>query len=306
MKKDSRWTVSPKWVCVMEGEQVEQGEGEEEQFAESLKAGDDHVAKIVAGDDHVAKIVEKRKAEEHSGKETEDEVAEDEELHQEDHEPGRRRTRPMLDPKLPSETEVQQHCLAHMPFRNWCPHCARGRGREMDHKKKWENEEPTVPEYHMDYCFPGDEDGQKLTILVVIERRAKMKKAIVVPSKGSIGRYAARMVMELIGECGDKDQAIIVKTDQEPAIKFLVDDICTARTGARTMSEQAPKRSKGSNGIVERAVQSVEQYLRTLKSALDERVGVRIDTKHPVLTWLCEYAGCAMNRLEVSSDGKTP
>ena len=82
-------------------------------------------------------------------------------------------------------------------------------------------------------------------------------------------------------------------------MKFLVDDVCMDRTGARTIVEQ------GSNGIVERAVQSTEQYLRTLKSALDERMNVRIDTKHPVLTWLCEYAGYMMNRLEVSVDGKT-
>ena len=78
-----------------------------------------------------------------------------------------------------------------------------------------------------------------------------------------------------------------------------------ARTGAQTIVVQAPARSKGSNGIVERAVQSVEQYLRTLKSALDERLGVRIATQHPILTWLCEYAGYLMNRLEVSVDGKT-
>ena len=54
-------------------------------------------------------------------------------------------------------------------------------------------------------------------------------------------------------------------------------------------------------GVVERAVQSTEQYL----GALDERLNVRIDTKHPVLTWLCEYAGYMMNRLDVSVDGKT-
>ena len=125
-----------------------------------------------------------------------------------------------------------------------------------------------------------------------------MKKAVVVPSKRSIGMYAAQMVLELISECGDKDRDVIVKTDQEPAIKFFVDDVCMARTGARTIRELAPKNSKGSNRVVKRAVQS-------LKSALDERMAVKIDTLHPVLTWLCEYAGLLLNRLEVSSDGKT-
>ena len=114
------------------------------------------------------------------------------------------------------------------------------------------------------------------------------------------------MVIELINECGDKDQDVILKTDQEPAIKFLVDDVCVNRTGARTIKECARQGSKGSNGIVERAVQSVEQCLRTLKSSLDERMGVNIDVLHPVLTWLCEFVGYMVNHMEVASDGKTP
>ena len=51
-----------------------------------------------------------------------------------------------------------------------------------------------------------------------------MKKAVVVPSKSSTGRYAGRVVVDLIEECGDKDRTVIVKSFQEPAIKFLVDD----------------------------------------------------------------------------------
>ena len=102
-----------------------------------------------------------------------------------------------------------------------------------------------------------------------------MKKAVVVPNKGSTGSYAARMAIELMNECGDRDRDVIVKTDQEAAIKFLVDDVCTARTGARTVVESSPARSKGSNGIVERGAQTVEQFLRTLKSQLDERYQVK-------------------------------
>ena len=71
------------------------------------------------------------------------------------------------------------------------------------------------------------------------------------------------------------------------------------------MVEVTPVGSKGSNGVVERAVQAVEQYLRTMKSQLDERYGVRIDIKHPILTWMCEYSMYVLNRLEVGKDGKT-
>ena len=66
--------------------------------------------------------------------------------------------------------------------------------------------ESGIPEYHLDYCFPGDEEGERLTVLVGVERYSRMKKAVVVPSKGSTGWYAAKMIMELMRECGDTDR----------------------------------------------------------------------------------------------------
>ena len=38
-----------------------------------------------------------------------------------------------------------------------------------------------------------------------------------------------KIVMDLIEDCEVKNQAIIVETDEEPAIRFLVDDVCMAR-----------------------------------------------------------------------------
>ena len=194
----------------------------------------------------------------------------DEESGGEEGEAGRRTVKKLYNPKLPSEREVEEHYLSgHMPYRSWCHHCVRGRGRERDHERRDEHGGRGISEYHLDYCFPGDSDSL-LTVLVVIERYTKMKKAVVVPNKGSTGSYAARMAIELVNECGDRDRDVILKSDQEPAIKFLIDDVCVNRTGARTILELAPKGSKGSNGVVERAVQSVEQCLRTMKSSLDE------------------------------------
>ena len=56
---------------------------------------------------------------------------------------------------------------------------------------------------------------------------------------------------------------------------------------------------------MERAVQTGEQYMRAPKSQLDNRHGARIDTRHPILTWLCDKSMDLLNRMEVSKDGKT-
>jgi hypothetical protein len=275
---DRNGSVRPMWVCVSSSGGGEAEDNEWEEYAKRLKA-----AKTAAA---------QPRAEDHTGPEEGEAPTE-----------SRKVTR-MLDPRLPTKAEVAEHQLTHLPFRNWCPHCVKGRGKERDHRKQ-EGEDRGIPEYHVDYCFPGNASGEKLTVLAIVEKHTKMRKAVVVPAKGSTGRYAARMVLDLIHECGDKDRDVIMKSDQEPAIKALVNDICMARTGAKTIVENSPVGSKGSNGIVERTVQMVEQYLRTMKSQLDTRYKVDVDIKHPIVTWMCEYSTFLLNRLEVAADGKT-
>ena len=44
-------------------------------------------------------------------------------------------TRPGIVPVLPSEAEVEQHELTHLPFRSWCRHCVRAKGKESPHSE---------------------------------------------------------------------------------------------------------------------------------------------------------------------------
>ena len=68
-----------------------------------------------------------------------------------DEEFGKRVTRKLHDPKLPNEQEVKEHYTnGHLPYRSWCHHCVRGRGRERDHRRRGEAEVQGLPEYHLD------------------------------------------------------------------------------------------------------------------------------------------------------------
>ena len=208
------------------------------------------------------------------------------------------------DPRRPSEQEVEDHCLSgHLPYRNWCYHCVRGRGRDLDHRKGIE-EERGLSEFSFDYCFPGDEFGFKLTILAGSERATGMKMATVVPEKGSSGRFSAGKCLEFMEECGDGNCDVIVKTDQEPSIGILVQDIKEMRE-SRTVVEESPVGSHQSNGIIERSVQGVEGQLRVLKSALEGRIGKRISAERRIVKFMAEYGAYLLNRLEVGKDGKT-
>ena len=102
----------------------------------------------------------------------------------------------LLDPRLPSKEEVKDHELSgHLPYRNWCPSCLRAQGKELDHRKD-AGAERGLSEYAFDYCFPGDEFGCKLTVLVGRERRTGMVMATALPMKGSTGRFTVDKVMD--------------------------------------------------------------------------------------------------------------
>ena len=148
-----------------------------------------------------------------------------------------------------------------------------------------------------------------MTVLVGTERGTGMKMATVLPAKGSSGKFAADKVLEFLAECGHQAGDIIIKTDQENAINFLVKDIVLERgdeRGCRTIVEESPVASSGSNGGVERAVQTVEGQIRSLKLALEGRIGREINAEAAVVTFIAEYAAYLCNRLEVGQDGKTP
>ena len=46
-----------------------------------------------------------------------------------------KRMKSILDPRKPSAKDVEDHNRTHLPYRNWCPHCVRAKGKDMDHRK---------------------------------------------------------------------------------------------------------------------------------------------------------------------------
>ena len=69
--------------------------------------------------------------------------------------------------------------------------------------------------------------------------------------------------------------------------------------------ENSPVGSSGSNGIIERAIQAVQEQARVMRCALEKRWGIVVPGRHAIWTWLFEYAGLLLNRMEVSQDGLT-
>ena len=73
----------------------------------------------------------------------------------------------------------------------------------------------------------------------------------------------------------------------------------------RTIEEASPVGSSSSNGVVERGVESVEEQVRVLVTASENRWRSTLPDTRAIWPWLVEYAAYLLNRCSVGSTGKT-
>ena len=62
--------------------------------------------------------------------------------------------------------------MTHTPYRAWCPHCVRARGRNIPHYKGKSDEEAEIPRISFDYFFltKEDETGNKNPMVVMVDK----------------------------------------------------------------------------------------------------------------------------------------
>ena len=96
-------------------------------------------------------------AEEESGGREGDEVTEDEETVDEGSIRGPKHVRSI---QTPSQEEVDKHNLTHLPFRNWCPHNMKGRGKEAPHYKAMGGSMSSLRLAWISVFLPGKEEQE--------------------------------------------------------------------------------------------------------------------------------------------------
>ena len=97
-----------------------------------------------------------------------------------------------------------------------------------------------MSEHCFDYCFPGDEFGYRMTVLVGVERLTGMKFATSVPTKGRSGKLAVDRALEIIAEVGDIDGQIIIRNDQGSSIQYFIQNLAESRESGRSILEESP------------------------------------------------------------------
>ena len=72
-----------------------------------------------------------------------------------------------------------------------------------------------------------------------------------------------------------------------------------------TLLENSPVGDSPSNGIAERAVQSVAEQIRVLRNALEAKLKAKVPGNHPVICWLIEHSADLLNKYQKGDDRRT-
>ena len=135
--------------------------------------------------------------------------------------------RPVTSVIQPTQREREQHNLTHLPFRDWCEDCIKGKANERKFTSV-EHEPNCLPCFHADYMFMGEGETDGTTpILTLKDDDQKSAFANVVPSRG-VNDFTQNQILEDIDTTGITD--IIFRTDSESPIVAAHDVIKASRS----------------------------------------------------------------------------
>ena len=171
---------------------------------------------------------EEEEEEKDEGKEDKEAEESEEEKDQEQEDAGHEENEDVKVPRspyTPTKAEKDRHDATHAQYRSWCPHCAKGRGKESPHRSHARSSNPTVvPELVMDYCFRSQEGEATITVLGLRSRATGATIGLVVPAKGRDDWVIKRIVTDEFGH-----NKILMRTDSERPITALKKAVKIAR-----------------------------------------------------------------------------
>ena len=208
------------------------------------------------------------------------------------------------DPAAPTEREILEHRVAHIPFRSWCPHCVAGRAPSLPHRRADLGRERALPEVCYDYWHMGEAGAPGSVVSIAgRDRDSRALFGYALPSKGvDESEYAARAILRDIEWLGHR--ALVLRSDQERSMGAVFARVKALRE-APTHIELSPVGESQSNGRAERAVQALEQQVRVLKLNLEQRLSAEIPATHPAIAWLVQHAAFLVTRLFRRRTGRT-
>ena len=96
-----------------------------------------------------------------------------------------------------------------------------------------------------------------------------------------------------------------VNMDQESSLTDLFRSVARDRGDARTVITHAARSDSKGNGQAEKAVQPIEEMVRTLMIDLESRCGEELSVEDAFFPWLIEHACDLLNKYKVRRGKQT-
>ena len=97
-----------------------------------------------------------------------------------------------------------------------------------------------------------------------------------------------------------------MRSDNERSLLILIDRVTSNLTGVELVLMTSPEGGRQANGLAEVGVREIKAQTRILRSQLEQRLGTRIDEKHPLMSWIPRHAANCVSRYRIIDDGRTP
>ena len=208
------------------------------------------------------------------------------------------RAKGLRQPRKPTPQEVHEHELTHLPYRDWCPICVQGRGRQHNYKT------PRIrqPVVQVDFAYiKTNQEPLPTAVLTAVDATTQLCMACLVPDKSSMTDYMINNLQAFILECGRTNG--ILQSNNEDTLNTLL-KATAAKLGSVTV-RHSPAYSSNSRGSVERLHRTLLGQIRTFKAQVERNYGITLNVKHSLLPWTIRHVAWTINRYVVHSDGYT-
>ena len=225
-----------------------------------------------------------------------------------------RKPKLLRSPVSPTKEEIEEHeATGHTIHRTWCGHCMRARGLHERHPSEPEQgkDERGLPIVSMDYFWMGRDSKNRpevepegeLPSLQVKDEYTGYMWCSVVPAKGA-DNYAVNFVIQCLEESGYR--RLVLKSDNENSIKSLKEAVKKGIKTVEIVLEESKTGDSQANGACEVAVRETKRQIKAMKSSLEEKLGIQVRDRHPILAWVGRHADFMISRFRVGTDGRTP
>ena len=208
-------------------------------------------------------------------------------------------------PAQPTEEEVLEHNVTHIPFKSWCELCVAHKGRQdKHHRESHLQSEHSLVSFDFGYVDCGTDDP--LTVLFIHDRSTKMMHAVPTAAKGGKSLpYLTQELCRFVTWLGH--QEVWFRTDNEPSTVSLLDACRKALKGlgVHTTVELVVPGNKEANGAAEVTVQTLRNQANLSIEQVERSVGadgkVLFSALHPLYSWAIIHAGWLHCRFAVNN-----